>query len=157
MNRILTIAAVLLLAISAFATDRFNQNPQQLSVATTARIMKIDAKARTMKVRGAENSALKIAPEFRESLWQRIGVKMPSMKVPGVTIALPGKANRIPQIKSDVVANPNEYMILTTNDTAFQDGPDSLRFEDFKTGETISVHGELRGAILTATRIAKWD
>src|SRR5262245_16897594 len=129
MNRFLTIAAVLLLAMSAFATDRFNQDPQQLSVATTARIIKIDAKARTMKVRGAEGSAPKTAPEFKESLWQRIGVKMPSVKVPSISIALPGKANRTPQIKPDVVANPNEYMILTTNDTAFQDGPDALRFE----------------------------
>jgi hypothetical protein len=158
MNRILTIAAVLLLAITAFATDRFNQDPQQMSVATTARIIKIDAKARTIKVRGSDGPALRTAPEFKESLWQRIGVKMPGMKVPGgIMIALPGRANRTTQAKPDVVVNPNEYMVLTTNDTAFQDGPDSLRFEDFKTGETISIHGQLRGAILTATRIAKWD
>jgi hypothetical protein len=159
MNRIVTIAVVLLAAMPALATDRFNRDPERMSVATTARIIKIDAKARTMKVRGSDGPAVRSVPEIRESLWQRIGVKMPSMKVPGgIMISLPGRNNKTPQAKpTPDIVNTNEYTVLTTNETVFQDGPDTLRFEDFKTGETISIHGQLNGAVLTASRIAKWD
>jgi hypothetical protein len=38
----------------------------------------------------------------------------------------------------------------------FQDGGDVIRFEDFKTGETISIHGVLEGKTIVASRIAKW-
>ena len=38
-----------------------------------------------------------------------------------------------------------------------EDGGDSIRLEDFKAGETISIHGSLTGTTLTASRIAKWS
>jgi hypothetical protein len=162
MNRILSIAVVLLLTASAFATDRFNLDPQQMSIATTGRIVKIDAKNRTMKVRGSEGPTVRNAPPavVKESLWQRIGVKMPNMRMPGgITISLPGRTTKAPSAKPapDVTNNLNEYTVVTNNDTVFQDGIDSIRFEDFKTGETISIHGLLSGSTLTASRLAKWD
>ncbi len=162
MNRILSIAVVLLLTASAFATDRFSRDPEQMSIATTGRVIKIDAKNKTMKVRGSEGPAVRNAlpPDMKESLWQRIGVKMPNMKMPGgITISLPGRTTKAPTAKPapDATTCLNEYTVVTNNDTVFQDGIDSLRFEDFKTGETISIHGLLSGSTLTASRIAKWD
>jgi hypothetical protein len=161
MNRILSIAVVLLVTASAFATDRFNRDPEQMSIATTGRIVKIDAKNRTMKVRGSEGPTTRnaVPPEMRESLWQRIGVKMPNMRMPGgISISLPGRATKVPAAKpAPDGTNLNEYTVATSSDTVFQDGIDSLRFEDFKSGETISIHGLLSGSTLTASRIAKWD
>jgi hypothetical protein len=51
----------------------------------------------------------------------------------------------------------DEFIVVTTTDTLFQDGADPIRFEDFKLGDTISVHGKLRGSVLRASRVAKWD
>src|SRR5215831_16174169 len=161
MNRILSIVVILLVTASDFATDRFNRDPEQMSIATTGRIIKIDAKNRTMKVRGSEGPAVRnaAAPEMKESLWQRIGVKMPNMRMPGgITIALPGRTTKVPTAKpAPEATNLNEYTVVTNGDTVFQDGIDPLRFEDFKSGETISIHGLLTGSTLTASRIAKWD
>ena len=53
--------------------------------------------------------------------------------------------------------NLDEFTVSATPDTLFQDGADAVRFEAFKPGETISIHGYLRGPILTASQIAKWD
>ena len=50
----------------------------------------------------------------------------------------------------------DKYRVLTTGNTVFQDGADPIQFEDFKAGETISIHGMLSGATLKATRVAKW-
>jgi hypothetical protein len=114
-----------------------------------------------MKVRGSEGPAVRSAapPDMKESLWQRIGVKMPNMRMPGgITISLPGRTTKAPAKPApDVANNLNEYTVVTNSDTVFQDGIDSLRFEDFKSGETISIHGLLSGSTLTASRIAKWD
>jgi hypothetical protein len=124
-----------------------------MSIATTGRIIKIDAKNRTMKVRGSEGPAARSAapPEMKESLWQRIGVKMPNMRMPGgITISLPGRTTKVPTAKpAPDINNLNEYTVVTNNETVFQDGIDSLRFEDFKSGETISIHGLFSGSTLT--------
>jgi predicted lipoprotein len=53
--------------------------------------------------------------------------------------------------------NTAEYTLATTRETAFQDGADCIRFEDFNNGETISIRGILNGTVLTASRVAKWD
>src|SRR5215813_13291621 len=136
MNRILSIAVVLLVTASAFATDRFNRDPEQMSIATTGRIIKIDAKNRTMKVRGSEGPAVRnaVPADMKESLWQRIGVKMPNMRMPGgITISLPGRTTKAPATKpAPENTNLNEYIVVTNSDTVFQDGIDPLRFEDFK-------------------------
>ena len=49
------------------------------------------------------------------------------------------------------------YTVATTSETLFQDGAEFIRFEDFRSGETVSIHGLLQGKTLTASRIAKWD
>jgi hypothetical protein len=157
MNRILSIAILLLVTASAFATERFNnQDLREKSIATTGRILRIDLKNRTLKVRGSESQSLRNMPEIRESLWQRISVKMPGVRMPA--ISLPGHNTRSSSVKpaSDNLP-PNEFMVVTADDTLFQDGVETLRLEDFRAGETISIHGALNGSTVNASRIAKWD
>ena len=157
MRRLLSIAVLVLFAASASATDRFNISPEEMALATTGRIIRIDLKSGTLKVRGAESQAPKNVPEIKESLWQRIGVKMPSVRMPGlIAIALPGHTSKISSKPSDTI-NLNEFLVVTTDDTLFQDGSDPLQLEDFHVGETISIHGVLNGTTLKASRIAKWD
>jgi hypothetical protein len=75
-----------------------------------------------------------------------------------VTNSLPPRTGGDGQPKStSSVKNAYEYTIVTTGDTVFQDGVDVIRFEDFKSGETISIHGVLKGTTLTASRLAKWE
>ena len=159
MSRVLSIAILLLVTASAYATDRLNQDPRQTPIATTGRIMRMDLKSRTLKVRGAENQPARSVPEFKASLWQRIGVKMPNVRMPGrLTINLPGRTPKVPAAKpGSEMFNPNEFLVVTTDNTVFQDGIDPLRLEDFHAGETISIHGVLSGTTLQASRIAKWD
>jgi hypothetical protein len=86
-------------------------------------------------------------------LKQRIGVTLPG----GITIALPGRSSKThSKPADDTMSNLDEYTVLTTKDTVFQDGVDDIDLKDFRTGETISIHGVLNGNILTASRIAKW-
>ena len=66
------------------------------------------------------------------------------------------KVSNSPKSTSSV-KNAYEYTIVTTGDTVFHDGVDAIRFEDFKSGETISIHGVLKGTTLTASRLAKWE
>ena len=156
MNRTLSMAILLLMTASAFATDRFNnQDVRQTPMATTGRILRIDMKNRTLKVRGVESQSLRNMPEIRESLWQRISVKMPGVRMPA--ISLPGHNTRSAAKPASENLPPNEFMVVTTDDTLFQDGIETLRLEDFRTGETISIHGVLHGSTVNASRIAKWD
>jgi hypothetical protein len=158
MKSLPSIAVLMLFAASAFATDRFNQSPEQMALATTGRILRVDLKSGTLKVRGAESQSSKNAPEIKESLWQRIGVRMPNVRMPGrIAIALPGRNSKISSKSASETINPNEFLVVTTDDTLFQDGSDPLRLEDFHVGETISIHGSLNGTTLKASRIAKWD
>jgi hypothetical protein len=85
-----------------------------------------------------------------QGLKQRIGVTLPG----GITIALPGRAKS--KSGGQVSNNPDEYTVTITDDTVFHDGGQSIRFEDFRAGEIVSIHGELSGNSLTASRIAKW-
>ena len=59
--------------------------------------------------------------------------------------------------RTSSVKNADEYTVVTTDNTVFQDGADAINFEDFKSGETISIHGVLKGTTLTAFRLAKWE
>jgi hypothetical protein len=70
---------------------------------------------------------------------------------------LPGTSGRPPQPNppSDGETR-DDYTVVTTCDTVFQDGADPIRFEDFKIGETISIHGVRKDTTLTASRLAKW-
>ena len=146
------------MAVSAGATDSNRRNPEQVTIATTGRIVKIDFKSRILKVRGSDGQQVRNLPYMKQSLKPKIGVTLPG----GFTIALPsiitGK-NPPPKTASPASNEQNnldEYTVVVTRDTVIEDGGDSIRLEDFKTGETISIHGALSGTTLTASRIAKW-
>jgi len=159
MKQISLIAIVFVMALSASAADRFARDPEQTSVATTGRIVKVDQKSRTLKVRGSDGQSLSIrsvsqsVSQMMQGLKQRMGVTLPG----GITISLPGRGGKnTSKPGADSTNNLEEYTVVTSKDTVFQDGGDSIRFEDFKTGETISIQGVLNGSILTASRVAKW-
>jgi hypothetical protein len=147
---------VLLVAASAGATDRFARDPDQITIATTGRILKVDLKTRTLKMRGSDQtfpSIRNVSQNFTQmvqGLKQHIGVTLPG----GITIALPG--HKTPVKSAAETNNLDDYIVVVTRDTVIQDGSESIRLEDFKTGETISIHGVLSGSTVTATRIAKW-
>jgi hypothetical protein len=162
MNRILCIAIILAGALTASAADRFARDPEHISIATTGRIIKIDQKNKTLRVRGSDGQTLSFRAvssnisQMMQGIKQKIGVTLPG----GITIALPGRAKTSSK-PADNGANSGansleEYCVVTNHDTAFEDGSDSIRFEDFKTGETVSIHGVLSGNTVTASRIAKW-
>jgi hypothetical protein len=154
MNRALTIALVLLVAVSAGATDRLARDPDERFISTTGRIVKIDAKNKILKVRDSDAQSLPIRGLSFAQVMQGLkgfGVTLPG----GITISLPGRT-RSTQKSSDKGNNLAELTVITTQETVFQDGGDPLRFEDFKSGEVISIHGNLSGSTLTATRVARW-
>jgi Domain of unknown function (DUF5666) len=134
MFRTVAAALVLLAAMSAFGSGRINGDQERGSIATTARIIKVNTKTRTMLVRSSGGPALRNAPAF----------EVPGFRIPR-GIALPALAGI-----------PYDYTVVTTGDTTFQDGADPLQFQDFKNGETISIHGVRSGRTLTASRVAKW-
>jgi hypothetical protein len=156
MNRILSFVMVLLLAASAGAADRFARDPEQISIATTGRIIKIDSKRKTIRVRGSDGQTLSVRSvsqnfgQVMQGLKQRMGVTLPG----GITIALPGRGKS--PSKAEERNNLEEFAVVITDSTVFQDGSDSIRFEDFRSGEVISIHGVLSGSTVTASRIAKW-
>jgi len=160
MIRIISVAAGLLIAVTSFASGRFNLFPEQTSIATTGQIIKIDARARTMVVRSSDAPIVRELPGMKQT-WQASGSRIPVIALPGgITIPLPGRNGRTtPQTPQSRPApeTRTELTIVTTTDTEFQDGADPIRFDDFKKGETISIHGQLTGTVLTASRIAKWD
>jgi hypothetical protein len=152
----LSIAAVLLFTASINAADRFSPDPEQISLATTGRIVKLDLKNRTLRVRGTEAQAVAAAsrPIQNSSLWQRLGLNLPR----GIRIDLPGLNGKRPsKPASNAENNLDDYTVIVTDDTLIRDGAEPIRLEDFKVGETISIHGVLRGNTLTASRIAKWS
>jgi len=158
MTRIISVAS-LLVAISVFATGINGKHQGQTSIATTGRIIKINAQARTMMVRSSEDPGVPNVPA-EETSRQRLGVKMTGILVPGgITIALPGTTVTAPRPEptSDVANGLNAYTVVTTSRTVFEDGADSINFDDFTNGETISIHGLFKGTILIASRLAKWN
>ena len=156
MNRILSLALLLFVAMSANASDRFARDPEQISIATTGRIVRIDLKSKTIKVRGSDNQIqpIRSVSQMMLGLKQRIGLSLPG----GINIGLPGRNGKKPsKPAADAVNNLDEYTVIITKDTVVQDGGETIRLEDFKAGETISIHGLLSGSTLTASRIAKWS
>jgi len=159
MNRIVSSAIFLLLAMSASAADRFARDPEQISLATTGRIVKIDLKSKTLRVRVSDGQSLSVRnvhtnlSQMMVGLKQKIAVTLPG----GITIALPGRNGKSPsKPENEKVNGSEEYIVVVTKDTIFQDGSDYIELEDFRPGETVSLHGSLKDNILTATRIAKW-
>ena len=162
MNRIVASLILSLLAISGSAADRFARDPDEISMATTGRIVKIDLKSKTLRVRVSDGQSLSVRnvhtnlSQMMVGLKQKISVTLPG----GITIALPGRNGKTPSKpendKNDKVSGPEEFIVVITNDTVFQDGSDCIELQDFRPGETVSIHGSLNANILTATRIAKW-
>src|SRR5215831_18254924 len=140
MIRMLSIAAVLFFTASVNAADRFSPDPEQLSIATTGRIVKLDLKNRTLRVRGSDAQAGAAAsqPVQNSSLWQRLGLNLPR----GIRIDLPGLNGKRPsKPAANAEHNLDDYTVIITNDTVIQDGADPIRLDDFKAGETISIRG----------------
>lgn len=159
MIRIISVAAGLVIAMTSFATERLNWVPEQTSIATTGQIIKMDSRARTMVVRRSDAPIVQEVPGTKQT-WQASGGRTPGIMLPGgITIALPGRNGRTTPQTAQTKAAPEmrELTVVTTTDTEFQDGADPIRFDDFKKGETVSIHGQLSGTVLTASRIAKWD
>ncbi len=153
MNRILALAILLLAAMSATAADSNSRDPEQVSIATTGRIVRIDLKNKIFKVRGSDNQSVRNISQMMQSLTRKVGIPLPS----GITIPLLGRVGKSPsKPATDTVNSLDEYTVVITSNTLFQDGGDTIRVEDFKAGETISIHGVLSGSTLTASRIAKW-
>jgi hypothetical protein len=158
MRRILIVATCFLAATSAFSSNFLTREHPAQMIATTAHIIKINERNRTLIVSGSEGAAVvhHISPQKEISL-PRIAIQLPGITFPGgITIPLPRGTAKPPQSVPNT-EHSDEYTVLTTSDTLFQDGSDSIQFEDFKAGETISIHGELKGTILTASRLAKWN
>ena len=154
MNRILSLALLFAAAVSLNAADRFARDPEQISIATTGRIMKLDLKNKTLRVRGSDAQTVRNVSQMMQSLRQRIGVTLPG----GIAIGLPGRNGKTPSKPAgDPGNNLDEYTVIITNDTVIQDGGEPIRLEDFKVGETISIHGLLSGTTIRASRIAKWS
>jgi hypothetical protein len=158
MNRILFVVMVLLIAVSAGAADHVARDPEQISIATTGRIIKIDSKHKLIRVRGSDCQTFSLRSvsqnfgQMMQGVKQRMGVTLPG----GITIALPGRGKSSSKTE-ERNNNLEEFSVVVTDDTLFQDGSDSIRFEDFKSGEVISIHGVLSGSsAVTASRIAKW-
>jgi hypothetical protein len=145
MNRFIPVVIGLLVAVSVFPSDKFNGDHEQFSMATTGRIVRINAKTRTMTIRSSD--AAPSAPAANVPL-----LKLPRIVFPGgIAITLPTSFSK------PAAGCLNEYTLVTTDETVFQDGADPIRFDDFETGETVSIHGVLNGAVLTASRLAKWS
>jgi hypothetical protein len=153
MKRILSIVLPLIVAIPASAADRLARDPERISIATTGRIIRLDFKNRTLKVRSSDNQSVRNISQMMQSLKQRIGITLPG----GIEIGLPGRNGKnSSKPAGEAMRNLDEYTVLVTGDTVIQDGGETIRLQDFKVGETISVHGVLVDDVLTASRIAKW-
>ncbi len=157
--RVVTVSIVLLIALRVFMTDTLGA-PEQIFIATTGRIIRIDANTKTMMVRGSEDPpVVSNPPVAQESSRQCNIVRMVRIVLGGVGVGLLETAGKMPQSKSpsEPTNSLDEYTVVATDETEFKNGGDSIRFDDFKSGETISIHGVLKGKTLTASRVAKWD
>ena len=147
MNRTIFVVVVLLAAMTADASDRFAGKPPNIPISTTGRIITVDPVARTMKIRGSEDIAAHSA-----------GDRLAGILCSGsIKVSFPAANLREARPTVNLADHLGEYKLVTTSDTIFQDGADSIRFEDFRIGETVSIRGILNGSVLTASRVAKWD
>ena len=125
-----------------------------MAIATTGCIVTIDLQNKTFKVRGSDAQAISNLVDVRP----KRTVSAPIISFPGgVSIHFPGRAAKNPAGRNGTTPNLDEYTVVITGKTLFQDGADAIRLEDFRLGETISIHGVLSGNTLTASRIAKWS
>jgi hypothetical protein len=158
MHRIPAMAFGFVVGVSVLASNFLSADHPVKSIATTGRILKINRRNRTLVIRGSEGPAIQNTTAPPNPRSPRIAVQLPGITFPGgIMFPLPGTSGRLPQPSppSDV-ENRDDYTVVTTCDTVFQDGSDPIRFEDFEIGETISIHGVLKDTTLMASRLAKW-
>jgi hypothetical protein len=138
-------------AVFAKAADPHRLAPDGTFIATTGRIVMIDLKNKTLRVRASDDQ---FAQNFLESKQRdsSLVITLPG----GRTISVPQRTAKHPS-EISTTPNANEYAVVITRKTVLQDGAESLTLEDFTVGETISIHGWYTGNTLTASRIAKWS
>ena len=148
----LLLGLFLLAAIFAGAADRQRLAPDGAFIATTGRIMMIDLKNKTLRVRASDD-------QFTQRfLLAKQGDTSPVITFPGgATMRLPQRTGKHPFPGSSTTPNLNQYVVVITSKTVIQDGAEPMRLEDFSIGETISIHGRYAGNTLIASRIAKWS
>ena len=121
-------------------------------IATTGRIVTIDLKNKMLRVRGSDSEPARNFAHLRPH------VSRPVITLPGgLRIHIPVRAERTSSKTTANTPNLDKYTVVITSKTLIQDGGESIRLEDFKQGETISVHGVLTSNTLTASRISKWS
>ena len=148
----LLLVLFLLAAMFARAADRHRFAPEGTFIATTGRIMMIDLKNKTLRVRASDDQ---LTQNF---LLAKQSDTSPVITFPGgATIRFPQRTGRHPSPAGSTTPNLNQYMVVITGKTVIQDGAEPMRLEDFTIGETISIHGWYAGNTLTASRIAKWS
>ncbi len=135
----------------AAAADQDRVAGDGMFIATTGRIVMIDLKNRTLRVRGSGNEGVPMFVKTKSGPSSMI--TLPG----GLTIHIPRRVDRIPPKTTAGALPPNEYTVIVTSKTLIQDGAESVRLEDFREGETISIHGVFKGNTLTASKIAKWS
>ena len=142
----------LLSGVFAKAADRHRLVPDGMFIATTGRIMMIDLKNRTLRVRGSDDQFIEkfLLAKQRDS---SLVITFPG----GATISFPQRPAKHPSGANSTTPNPNEYTVVITSKTVIQDGAENVHLEDFTVGESISIHGWYTGNTLTASRIAKWS
>ena len=148
----LLLVLFLLAAMFARAADRHRFAPEGTFIATTGRIMMIDLKNKTLRVRASDD-------QFTQRfLMAKQGDRSRVITFPGgATIRFPQRTGKHPSPASSTTPNLNQYVVVITSKTVIQDGVEPMRLEDFTIGETISIHGWYAGNTLTASRIAKWS
>jgi hypothetical protein len=138
--------------IAAATADQDRPVGDGMFIATTGRILSIDLKTRTIRVRGSDNERTPMFARTKAPVASS-GITLPG----GFTIHIPRRVDRIPSKTTTSSLGPDEYTVVLTGKTTIQDGADPIRLEDFSAGETISIHGIFSGNTLVASKIAKWS
>jgi hypothetical protein len=145
----LSICSLTAVLVSGADGDRFNGD--SAFIATTGRIVAIDLQNRMLRVRGSDIEPARNLARPRRHL--------PVITLPGgLSIHIPVRVDRISNLpRASNTPNLDEYTVIINAKTLIQDGGDPIRLEDFREGETVSIHGVLNGNILTASRLSKWS
>jgi hypothetical protein len=150
--------ALLMLSISLFtailakAADQDRLSGNGLFIATTGRIVAIDLQNKMLRVRGSDSEPARNLIRLKRHFTSPV-ITLPG----GLSIHIPLRVDRNPSKTTASAPNLDKYTVVITNKTLIRDGAEDIRLEDFTAGETISIHGVLKGNILVASRISKWS
>jgi hypothetical protein len=138
-------------AFSAAASDGDRPAGDGMFIATTGRIVNIDLKNRVLRVRGNDSKPARNFAQARSHVSSSV-ITLPG----GLRIHIPMRVER-PSKTTAGTPNLDEYTVVITGKTLIQDGGEPISLEDFREGETVSIHGVFNGNILTASRLSKWS